>query len=212
MATAALAAAPVAHAQQQVKASGYQAGQAAYWTNNTQPASGDDMYVRNAMHGQARATTGKLFAALQGLLHGNNPDLNFVSGDSPLVATGGGTSANFDGSAGQAANSINMAPNVVAALTNPSAHFHDWSVQIMPHEMAHLRQTPAVLGQMDTREGGAQAFADQVTYDAAQKAGVPFFAGKPGTYDSNYADFVNAINALGKNWALYTQFGNPVSS
>ena len=157
------------------------------------------------MHEQARTASGKMFGALQSLLHGENPTLNFVSPGSPLLDADGGASANTG------ANSINADPAFVSSLINPSSRFYDWAVQSLPHEFAHLRQTPDVLASLGASEGGAQSFADIVTPTAAPQAGMAFRPGPAGYYDGDYAQYVQNVNQyLGRDWALFKQFGNPV--
>lgn len=176
-----------------------------FWLANTQPSSGDDMYVRNAMHQQARNTSDRLFGALASLLGGTAPTLNFVTGDSPHVRGNGAFSAT------PADNTVNVPPRALGALANAASPIHDWAVQGLPHEFTHLRQTPAVYASDMQAEGGAQAFADLVTEQAAKQANVPFTPAPPGFFDADYADYVRQVmDTLGPAWVLYQQFGRPV--
>lgn len=177
--------------------------QRAFWQANTQPSSGDDMYVRNAMHNQARDISTRMFAALQQYLHGDNPVLNFVGGGSPLIGNDGHASATTE------TNTINVDPVALASLINPSAVYHGSAVAMVPHEMAHLRQLQNVLASVGASEGGAQAFSDITAADAARQARVPFNPGSAGYYDGEYAQYVkNVLDELGRAWVLFKQFGN----
>jgi hypothetical protein len=52
---------------------------------------------------------------------------------------------------------INMDPMAVTGLVDDINGEHSFTVNGVPHEMAHLRQTAAVLASLLQREGGAQA-------------------------------------------------------
>lgn len=160
----------------------------------------EDFYKRKA---QTRAVHMKdaMFGALAKVLGGQAPDLNFVSGinsaeEAHLSATPG-------------ANRINIDPYATQGFVDASARTHSGAVNAVPHEMAHLRQTAAILASVAQREGGAQAFADIVTPIAAAAAKTSY---NGGNYDGGYADFVKQAQARGRDWLFGTQFGHaPVS-
>jgi hypothetical protein len=160
------------------------------------PHGGDDFLFRNAIQDDAQSMSNRLFAALQTVLGGTAPTLNFVQTDSPL------TPAHFSA---QGTDQINIDPLGVETFTNANNSAHSPAVLDMPHEMAHLRQTQQVLADLVQREGGAQAFADLVTPTAAKRSGIAY---TPGNYDANYADYVRQVHPLGPGWLLGGQFGH----
>lgn len=166
------------------------------------PSTGDERAFETEFHHNAQGLSDRLFGALQKVLGGQAPTLNFVnSTDSP--------SGEFHASATPATNTINLDPSVALGLIDDQNTFHSAAVNGMPHEMAHLRQTPATLKSIPDREGGAQAFADMVSPIAAAMAKTKYDAG---FYDGSYSDFVKAAQAKGRDWITGGQFGHaPVS-
>lgn len=171
------------------------------------PQGGDDMMFRQAFQQNAQGTSDRLFAALQKVLGGNAPKLNFVQPGTAGVESG--ISTNLTDRPGFAKGTINMDPTGVQALIDAGNTFHSSAVNQMPHEMMHTRQTPQVLASIPDREGGAQAFADMVTSGAAAQAKIPYDAG---FYDGGYSDFVKAAQARGRDWILGGQMGKPAVS
>jgi hypothetical protein len=165
------------------------------------PRTGDAFGFRAAIQALAQKRASALFAGTG--LTGAAPRLNDVPTGSPLLA-GSWLSANLAGSAGAPQGSINVNPAAIWGLTTDSSPYHDPATNYVPHEMAHLQQTPAVLADQSVREGGAQAFADLVTPKAARSAGIPY---RPGSYDSNYTGFAQQARQLGMQWLLKGQFG-----
>lgn len=168
------------------------------------PTTGDAFGFRSAIHGYAQKRSDGLFRALEPLLGGASPQLNFLPTGSPLVPTT--MSANVVGKPGAPQGTINVDPLAVETLINDHSPYHDSGVNGYPHEMSHLRQSRDTLAQFLTREGGAQAFANLVTPTAAQRAGIPY---RPGNFDGDYAPFVQAVQAApyGRDWILAGQFG-----
>lgn len=169
----------------------------------TAPASGDDYRFGQAFHQNAQDLSNRLFTSLESLLGGSAPTLNFVSAGSPL--TPDHFSANLADQPGGPKGTINLDPEAVDALIEFKSPVHSSAVNNMPHEMAHLRQTGAVLADLIQREGGAQAFTDLVTPVAARRARIPYV---DGSYDGAYADYVRQVQEQrGRDWILGTQFG-----
>lgn len=170
------------------------------------PTTGDEFGFRNAIQQTAQTDSDKLFNALVSVLGGGAPQLNFVPMGSAL--TPGDLSANFEAAPGAPQGTINVDPLAIEALTNNGSAYHSSSVNALPHEMSHLRQTPAVLASLADREGGAQAFTDLVTPEAAHRAGIPY---ANGNYDGSYSNFVKAAQAKGRDYLLAGQFGRAVT-
>jgi hypothetical protein len=191
---AAVAAAHSAHASAAVNPTATYA-----YRTLSNPTSGDEFGFRGAIQQNAQGMSDRLFTALQSILGGHAPHLNFVQNGDP--STPNNLSAN------PTTNTINMDPVAVSALTDAHTTTHNIAVNDMSHESAHLRQILAVLADMGQREGGAQAFADLVTPAAAQRAHIPFTAG---SYDGDYAPFVQQINQRpdARSFILGGQFGH----
>lgn len=169
------------------------------------PTTGDAFGFRSAIQQNAQGLSDKLYGSLASLLGAGAPKLNFVPSGSPLLSEAD-TSANVEGQLGAPAGSVNVDPLAVESLTNFKSPYHDSGLNVYPHEYAHLKQTPSTLAQLLTREGGAQAFADQVTPTAAKRAGIPY---TPGNYDGSYAPYVQTVQQppYGRSWILGGQFG-----
>lgn len=166
------------------------------------PGSGDELAFRTALHGRADAMTGQMFNALAKVLGGTAPTVNFV----PDVGTGG----EFHASATPARNAVNFDPAVVEGLIDENSVNHSGAVNVVPHELAHLRQTPSVYASIPDREGGAQAFADQVSPLAAAAANT--YYNRNLNYDGVYAPYVAQALQRGPSWIMGAQFGHaPVS-
>lgn len=170
------------------------------------PRNGDEVRLKQVIQGYAQTRSDALFQQLAAILGGNAPRLNFVPTGSPL--TPGNSSTNLtDKNPYAPKGTINMDPLAVEALTNDRSDYHNSGVNGLPHEMAHTRQLPDVLGSTPLAEGGAQGFADIVTAAAAQRAKIPYLTGN---YDGDYADYVTQANATkGRDWLLGGQFGRP---
>lgn len=165
----------------------------------TQPTSSDERAYQRAFHTNAQSLSNRMFGRLQALLGGTAPTLNFV----PDV----GANGDFHASATPAKNMINVDPAVTGWLLDERSPFHDSAVNVMPHEMAHLRQTAQVLASLRDREGGAQSFADIVSPLAASAAKTRY---AQGSFDGAYAPYVQYVNAnKGRDWVLGGQFGKP---
>lgn len=163
------------------------------------PTSGEEYLFRRLERQQAQARSDAFFAALKALLGGSAPGLNFVPSGSALVR-GGGMSTRP-----QRSPDIAIDPLATYSLIDDQAPRHSSTVNGLAHEDAHLRQLLSVLASLPTSEGGAQAFADLVAQDAAQRAKIPYL---PGNYDYDYADCVKQVNAQrGRDWILAGQFG-----
>jgi hypothetical protein len=173
--------------------------------------SAHDQYLNELPNAYARALAAGgttpppsgdgLFGQLAKVLGGHAPTLNFV----PSVDPGGDELAN----ALLGKNQINLSSGAMTGLVDPRSQYHNQAVNVLAHEMMHLRQTPAVLGDTTQREGGAQAFSDLVTPDAAKAAHIPY-SGVPGAYDSNYGPLVQLIQQkYGPDWILGGQMGKP---
>lgn len=165
------------------------------------PTTGDAFMFRGAIQQNAQTMSDRLFQALSSILGGQAPSLNFTQTGSPLTPS--------DLSATRATNTVNINPLGTWALTDPRSPFHNAAVTYVPHEQAHLRQTPDVFSSLPQAEGGAQAFADLVAPVAAKRAGIAFGGGN---YDGSYAPFVQQVQPLGREWILGTQFGHPAPS
>lgn len=176
----------------------------------TAPASGDEARFQTAFHQNAQQLSDRLFTSLASLLGGTAPALNFVAANSPLTPSH--FSANVTDAPGGPKGTINLDPAAVDALIQFKAPFHNSAVNNMPHEMAHLHQTPATLADLMQREGGAQAFTDLVTPTAAKRAHIPYDA--TGNYDGPYADYVQQIQARpdARSFILGSQFGRTAPS
>ncbi len=161
------------------------------------PTSGDEFGFRGAIQQNAQGMSDRLFQALQGILGGQAPRLNFTQPGDALTPD--------DFSATPAGNTINVNPMGTWAFTDNNSPYHNAGVTDVPHEMAHLRQTAQVLADMVSREGGAQAFANLVTPVAAQRAGIKY---APGNYDGTYANITQAVMPRGNDWLTGTQFGH----
>lgn len=168
------------------------------------PTTGDEFGFRNAIQKTAQTDSNKLFDALAPIFGGTAPQLNFVPTGSQFAPDD--MAANLTDRVGAPRGTINVDPLAVEALTNNDSPYHSSGVNGYPHEMSHLRQTPAVLASLPDREGGAQAFADLVTPEAAHRAGIPY---TNGNYDGSYSSFVKAAQARGNDWLLGGQFGKP---
>lgn len=220
LAAAALAASPIAHARRQVQARGHEDGAAAaikaspYYAPLSNPTGGDQFMARNALQQTAQSQSDKMFSAIQSLLGGTAPGLNFVPYDSPLLSGGeAASSANVTDYPGGPKGTINVAPAITTSFVDPKLGlYHDAATYIFPHEMSHLRQLPSVLASVPVREGGAQAFADIVSPFAARAAGVPLNTANQSAADGGYEDVVAAANARGRDWLLYGQFGKPAGT
>lgn len=196
MIAAALSPAHQASAQRQQAADRRQVGYRILAT----PAGGDDFLFRGAFHQEAQTRSDRLFAALKKVLGGDAPTLNFVPDT-------GSASGDFHASATPSANRINLDPYFTQALIDDGQQFHNQGVNAMPHEMAHLRQTPDVYASDWQAEGGAQAFADTVSSVAAALAHIPY-ASAAGAYDGPYSDYVQRVQQQkGRDWTLGGQFG-----
>lgn len=163
----------------------------------TTPSTGDELGFRTAIQHGAQARSDALFQALAKVLGGSPPTLNFQ----PTVAGG-----EFHAYADPAANQIVLDPAATLGIVSDQDTFHDGAINGLPHEMAHLRQTPQVLASIPVREGGAQAFADTTTNLAAAAAGIPY---TPGFFDGSYAPYVQQAQQRGRDWILSGQFGRP---
>jgi len=168
------------------------------------PTTGDAFGFRNAIQQYAQGRSDRLFDSLASLLHGAAPRLNFVPTGSPF--TPNHMSANLTERTGAPRGTINMDPLTVAGLVDDASSIHSVTVNQMPHEMAHTRQSPATLASLLLSEGGAQAFADLMAGQAARQAAIPY---TDGNYDGSYADYVRQVLAKqGRDWVLAGQFGN----
>lgn len=166
----------------------------------TNPAGGDEVLVNRVFRKDAQGLSNRMFGALAKVLGGAAPTLAFPTSLA---------SDEFHASAAPATNTVNLDPTATQALVQEASPFHSSFVNALPHEMAHLRQTPQVLASLPDREGGAQAFADMVSSVAAAMAKTPYDGG---AYDGSYAPFVQAAKARGNDWITGTQFGHaPVS-
>ena len=178
------------------------------------PTTGDAFMFRGALQQTAQNRSNAIFNALVSLLGGTAPAINFVPTGSQFLttATGDGHLSANGGidRPGAPIGTINLDPYATEGLINNKAPTHDGALVGMPHEMSHLRQTAAVLGDIPTREGGAQAFADLVALTAANRAKIPnTLAQEPaGQFDGVYSDFVKQAQARGNQWLLAGQFGN----
>lgn len=170
----------------------------------TAPTSGDDYRFGQAFHQNAQALSNRLFTSLESVLGGTAPALNFVQTGSSLTPEH--FSANVADAVGAPKGTINLDPSAVDALIEFKSANHDSAVNAMPHEMAHLRQTAAVLADLMQREGGAQAFADLVAPVAASRANIPYFDAF-NSHDGGYADYADQARLRGRDWILGTQFG-----
>lgn len=167
--------------------------------------SSDERAIKNlGLQPEAQRRTNRLFNALAVVLGGAAPALNFVPTGSPLAPTN--LAANLTDRPGAPKGTINIDPLGVEALINNASEYHNSGVNALPHEMMHTRQTPSVLASLADREGGAQAFADLVTPEAAHRAGIPY---TPGDFDGAYAAYVKAAQARGRDWLLGGQMGKP---
>lgn len=171
------------------------------------PTTGDEFGFRGAIQSYAQKRSDGLFSPLASVLGGASPGLNFVQTDNEL--TSNHMSANLADNHGAAKGTINIDPYATTQFVIDTAPEHSGWTNQMPHEMAHTRQTNAVLRSTPDAEGGAQAFADLVTAAAAQKARIPY---TPGYYDGSYSDFVKAAQARGNDWLLNGQFGRTGST
>lgn len=170
------------------------------------PTSGDEVAIRNlALLPYAEGRSDKLFNALVSVLGGAAPQLNFVPTGSQFV---GATdlSANLNDRAGAPKGTINVDPLALEGIINDASPVHSGAINQLPHEMMHTRQTQQVLASTPDAEGGAQAFADLVTPEAAHRAGIPY---ANGNFDGSYADYVKAAQAKGPAWILGGQMGKP---
>jgi hypothetical protein len=162
------------------------------------PTSSDERAFRTTLQGVAQTRSDGLFTALQKVLGGQAPRINFEPPGDPLTPN--------HLSAHVADGSINADPYAIANLVVDHAADHSGWTNQFPHEMAHTRQTPPILAAAADREGGAQAFADLVTAAAAKQARIPYV---DGNYDGAYKDFVKQAQQHGNSWILGTQFGHP---
>lgn len=168
------------------------------------PTSSDERAIKTlGLQPTAQRKSNALFDALASVLGGTAPALNFVPTGSPLAP--GDMAANLTDRPGAPKGTINVDPLAVEALINNASIYHSSGVNGYPHEMAHLRQTPAILASTPDAEGGAQAFADLVTPEAARRARIPYASGN---YDGAYSSFVKAARARGNDWLTGTQFGH----
>lgn len=172
------------------------------------PTTGDEFMFRGAIQQTAQNDSNKLYNPLVSLLGGSAPQLNFVQPGSAFLKNGdssGDTSSNIDAQPGAPQGTINIDPAAVEALTNNASTYHNSGVGSLPHEFAHLHQTPQTLAQILTSEGGAQAFEDAVTPHAAQVAGIPYSR----DYVSPWDSYLSTIQAApyGRNWIMGSQFG-----
>lgn len=163
------------------------------------PTSGDELALRTVIQQTAQTRSNGLFGSLANVLGGTAPRLNFVPNANPV-------GSEFHGSADVAGNAINLDPLATLGLASDYSPYHDSAVNGAAHEMAHLRQTPTVLGSVPVREGGAQAFADLVTNLAASEAHIPYTTGD---FDGSYAPYVSQAQQKGRDWILSGQFGRP---
>lgn len=108
-------------------------------------------------------------------------------------------------SAHPAGNSVKIDALVQAALLDKNSPLHSGAYNGLPHEMMHLRQTPAILASLADREGGAQAFADAVSPYAARKAGTYYDASR--NYDGTYSAYTKAAQAKGRDFIFGGQMG-----
>lgn len=170
------------------------------------PTSSDERAIRNlGLQPEAQRRSDRLFAAIAKVLGGDAPHLNFVPTGSPLAPTN--AAANLTDRPGAPKGTINVDPLAVEALINNRSPYHSSGVNTMPHEMMHLRQTPATLSVLADREGGAQAFSDLVSPIAAQRAGIPYTVGN---YDGDYGPLVQAVmQQKGRDWIFGGQMGKP---
>lgn len=164
------------------------------------PNSGDELGFRTAFQHRAQDMSNRMFGPLSKILGGSAPTLNFVSS-----IPGGDAHASAD----VKGNAINLDPLVTEGLIDENAPAHSGSVNGIPHEMAHLRQTPQVLASVPDREGGAQAFADYEAPDAARAANTYYDTHL--NFDGAYADYVKQAQARGLAWILAQQFGHPAA-
>lgn len=166
----------------------------------SQPSSGDDFYVRNAVHQQTQRLSDALFKTVHEYTGGDAPTVQMV----PQVDPNGV----FHAQAILGQNQINVDPETAVGLITEANPYHSGTVNVMPHEMAHLRQLADVLSNPDLREGGAQAFADIVSPLAAALAGTGYDASR--NYDGAYAvPTQNVLAQQGRGWVLASQFGSP---
>jgi hypothetical protein len=170
------------------------------------PTTGDEFGFRNALHDYAQGRSDRIFGSLATLLGGSAPQINFVPTGSQFAANH--MSANISDSVGAPLGTINADPLAVDAFIEDDSPIHSGVVNQFPHEMAHTRQTPQVLADVPTREGGAQAFADYVTQAAAKRANVPYL---PNSFDGGYDAYEKQAQARGLAWLLAGQFGKPGS-
>jgi len=170
------------------------------------PTSSDERAIRTlGLQPRAQTLSDKLFEALKVILGGEAPRLNFVPNGSLLTANGGMSTNNVD-APGAPKGEINVTPRAVEGLINPDSALHSFYVQGYTHEDAHTRQILQVLSDYAQAEGGAQAFADLVTPEAAFKAGISY---KPTpAYDGSYAPYVQQAQQRGNDWLTGGQFGH----
>lgn len=169
------------------------------------PSSGDERGIRNlALQPKAQQLSDKLFTSLSSLLGGSAPGLNFVPTGSQFAPNS--FAANLSDRTGAPQGTINVDPLAVEGLINNTSAYHSPAVNAMPHEMMHLRQQPSVLASLMQSEGGAQAFADLVTPEAAHRANIPF---QNGNFDGSYAPYVQSVQQApyGRDWILGGQMG-----
>jgi hypothetical protein len=176
----------------------------------TVPGGMKEDFFRGKIEQTGQTDSNKIFGALQQVLGGTAPQLNYVAPGSQLVPGQTHISANVNGgSAAGPAGMINVDPVALEGLVNNASPAHNASVNQFPHEMSHLHQLATVLASIPQSEGGAQSFADIVAAAAARKAGIPYTP-RPQGYDGNYAEYVKQVLAQqGRDWVLGPQFGRP---
>lgn len=105
------------------------------------------------------------------------------------------------------AGSISLSPGAVNAIAHPNDPNHDYGLGVIPHETAHIFQSPATFA-AGLQEGGADAFARQVGQSAVNQAGLAnrgtVGRGAPG-YDAD----VGRAQQQGAGWVTAGQFMTP---
>jgi hypothetical protein len=169
----------------------------------TNPAGGDEVLINRVFRKDAQGLSDRMFGAVQKVLGGEAPRLNFVgAGD----ITAQGFSANLTDRPGFQRGTVNVNPSAVQWLVEEQNSFHDNAVNALPHEFMHLRQTPEVLRSDWQAEGGAQAFANAVSPIAAAAAKTRY-APVPAP---PYGDYVKQVLAQkGRDWIFGGQMGKP---
>jgi len=144
----------------------------------------------------------RIYASLQKVLGGERPTIRFVQSIPPQ---NGLDEIHLEAYPDD--NTITLDPYAMHALAYAAANTHSGAVNQIPHELMHLRQTKQVLASIPDREGGAQAFADQVAPEVAALVHTPYNAGL--NFDGAYADYVKAAQARGRDWLFGGQMGKP---